>query len=194
MFATLDALAEAAIAGRLISFPTDTVPALAARSDRAELVFAAKRRDRSKPLILMGANPSDLWTFVKGTDTDLDNWKAIADRYWPGAITFVLPASDRLPKEINPIDPTTVGLRIPDCTIARQLLEITGPLATTSANLSGEPPLENLAEIRDRFPEAMVLAPELAEPGSGQPSTVVKWTETGWKLLRQGGVLWHETI
>lgn len=173
-------------AGKLVSFPTDTVPALAVRPDGAELIFAAKQRCMDKPLILMGASASDLWPFVAGTQTELQVWQQVADRYWPGALTLVLPASDRVPAAMNPLNPSSIGVRVPEAAIARQILEQTGPLATTSANLSGQSPLMNMAEIAVQFPDIVTLLLDELPSATGVPSTVAKWTGSGWEILRQG--------
>lgn len=204
-------LAGACSGDRLVSFPTDTVPALAVRPDRAELIYTAKRRSQDKPLILMGATAADLWHFTAGSAEEQMIWQQVAEQYWAGALTLVLPASDRLPAAVNPTDPTTVGLRVPDCAIAQKILAQTGPLATTSANQSGQPPLQTLAEIEVQFPEVLTLSPTelnlleqspfsvtdgntgakaIATPNPipGVPSTVVKWTGSGWQVLRQGAI------
>ncbi|NJR66355.1 MAG: L-threonylcarbamoyladenylate synthase [Leptolyngbyaceae cyanobacterium CRU_2_3] len=190
-----DLITAAQQGDRLISFPTDTVPALAVRADRSALIFEAKQRSQTKPLILMAANSADLWPYVRGNKTELALWQEVADRYLPGALTLVLPASDRLPPEINPIDPTTVGLRVPNHPIARHILSQTQALATTSVNRSGEPPLQTFTEINVQFPQVLTPLPEdLADFSSplnsapGTPSTVVKWTKSGWQVLRQGRV------
>lgn len=183
----------------LVSFPTDTVPALAARPDQAALIFQAKQRDAAKPLILMGAQASDLWPFVSGSPEELEIWQQVAAQHWPGALTLVLPASDRLPAAMNPTNPTTIGIRVPNRAIARHILAHTAPLATTSANRSGEPPLENLPDIEQAFPAVLVLAPSELErlerqlepsppKNSGVPSTVAQWNGSGWTILRLGGV------
>jgi L-threonylcarbamoyladenylate synthase len=200
---------------RLLSFPTDTVPALAARPDQAELIYIAKQRSQTKPLILMGAEIADLWPYITGSEAEKQLWQQVIDRYWPGALTLVLPASDRLPPAMNPTDPTTIGIRIPDHAIARHILAKTGPLATTSANQSGQPPLQTLAEIESQFPQVLTLHPTelarlaqmtrppkaladasstnqpdqyLSQANPGIPSTVAKWTGTGWQILRQGAI------
>lgn len=201
---SLDALIEAARAGtHLISFPTDTVPALASRPDRAPLIYAAKQRSETKPLILMGGDIEDLWDYVAGSDKARSIWQQTAAQYWPGALTLVLPASEKLPRAMNPTDPTTIGIRVPDHPVARHLLRQTGPLATTSVNRSGEPALRTIEDINTAFPEVLTFAPaefqaieqELsgsqnpqAIVGSGLPSTVAKWTGSGWEILRQGNV------
>lgn len=187
-YVTLDELIAGAISGQLVSFPTDTVPALAARPDRAALIFEAKQRQVSKALILMGASAEDLWQYVRGSDRELALWQHVARTFWPGPLTLVLPASDRLPSPVNPTDPTTIGVRVPKCAIACQILSQTSPLATTSANRSGEPPLSTLSKIAAEFPEVLTLNPAevLEQVGGGVPSTVAKWTGNGWKILRPG--------
>lgn len=191
--------------GQLVSFPTDTVPALATVPQASDRIYQLKQRSQTKPLILMGATLGDLWPYVAGSEAEVTHWTAMAERHWPGALTLVLPASDRLPPAMNPTNTGTLGLRIPDHPLARYLLERTGPLATTSVNQSGQPPLETLAEIAVEFPEVYTLSPAtLAEiyaqlghlpippldkpQGSGQPSTVVAWRAGHWEVLRQGSV------
>lgn len=202
---SFEALVAGASSGQdLISFPTDTVPALAARPDRASLIFAAKHRSLDKPLILMAVEVKELWSYVAGSSEERQIWQQMADRYLPGALTLVLPASDRVSPELNPKDPTTIGVRVPNHPIARAILARTGPLATTSANLSGQPALQTMAEIEAQFPQVLTLSPsdlqtlQLTSPltssssPSGVPSTVVRWTESGWEVLRQGAVVLGE--
>ena len=189
---SLDALITGAIAGQLVSFPTDTVPALATRSEQAEAIFAAKQRRPDKPLILMAATATDLWPYTTGSPAERAVWQAIADRHWPGALTLVLPASALVPRTVNPLDPTTIGLRVPNAAIARTILAQTGPLATTSANQSGQPPLVEMTAIAVQFPNALVLDPAAlplpSPPTAGIPSTVAKWVAGEWQILRQGAI------
>lgn len=188
---SMDALVAGAISGSVVSFPTDTVPALAVLPHRSELIFEAKRRSGDKPLILMAANEEELWPFCQGTEAEKQIWQQVAKKYWPGALTLVLPASASIPAAVNPIDPTTIGVRIPNCAQALQILAQTGPLATTSANLSGQPPLLTMAEIDAQFADVLTLALtelESSNPTSGVPSTVAKWTNGTWQILRQGAI------
>ncbi|MEA5506398.1 L-threonylcarbamoyladenylate synthase [Halotia wernerae UHCC 0503] len=188
---SLTNLIASARAGFLVSFPTDTVPALAVLPEKAELIFAAKKRSQDKPLILMAACAEDLWSYVQGYENDYQIWQEVASKDWPGALTLVLPASDRVPPQMNPTDPTTIGIRVPASVIAQTILAQTGPLATTSANFSGQPPLQSLTEIEAQFPEVMTLAATECQseiPGIGVPSTVAKWTGMNWQILRQGAV------
>ncbi len=193
---SIGTLIAGARSGQIVSFPTDTVPALAVRPDRSELVFAAKQRSQEKPLILMGASPQSLWPYVRGTEAERKIWQQVALKYGPGALTLVLPASPNVPPAMNPTDPTTIGLRVPDSRIAIAVLCQTDPLATTSANHSGQPPLQTMADIEAAFPDILTLQlpPSTVEPSAerGVPSTVVKWTAEGWEILRQGSVQFEE--
>jgi L-threonylcarbamoyladenylate synthase len=189
---SIASLIQGAISGDyIVSFPTDTVPALATKPDRSELIFVAKQRSQDKPLILMAASAEDLWPYVHGSPADLKVWQQVAQSFWPGALTLVLPASEKVPAAMNAIDPTTIGVRVPNCALARKILQQTGPLATTSANLSGQAPLESIAQIEAQFPEVLtLLASQLSTvvTASSLPSTVAKWTGSDWKILRQGAV------
>ncbi|MEM1393255.1 MAG: L-threonylcarbamoyladenylate synthase [Cyanobacteria bacterium P01_D01_bin.116] len=177
--------------GKVISFPTDTVPALAALPENAELIFTVKQRSTDKPLILMAADSEQIWHFVKGSQEEYEIWQMVADKYWAGALTLVLPASTKVPSCMNPNDPTTIGVRVPRSDIARRVLAQTGPLATTSANLSGKPPLQTIGEIEAEFPNILTLtttAYDSETPAIGIPSTVAKWDDGKWLILRQGAV------
>ncbi|PSR14402.1 hypothetical protein C8255_24170 [filamentous cyanobacterium CCP3] len=201
---SLTELVAAVRAGELVSFPTDTVPALAAQPEAGDRIYAAKERSPDKPLILMGASLDDLLPYITGTNNELAQWSAIAAQYWPGALTLVLPASDRLPATMNPQNTGTVGLRVPDHTLARHLLSYTGPLATTSANRSGQPPLDTMTAIAASFSQVFTLAtaaqaeiyhavggelpPDDQPQGSGLPSTVARWRGNSWEVLRSGAV------
>lgn len=185
-------LIAAAIAGKVVSFPTDTVPALAARPKCAHLIFAAKQRPADKPLILMAASASDLSPYISFPEEILPIWEELTQKYWPGAITLILPSSHLVPVAMHPTEPSSIGLRVPDCAVALAILKQTGALATTSANLSGAAPLQTMSAVAAAFPDVSVLAEtELGgrvTPGSGLPSTVAKWTGNDWQILRQGAV------
>lgn len=186
---SLSQLADAIAQGpTLVSFPTDTVPALATQPAAAHLIYAAKGRPPTKPLILMGASWADLSPYVVGDAAAQRVWETVTRRHWPGQLTLVLPASERVPSTLNPTHSGTLGIRVPHHPIALALLARTGPLATTSANLSGQPPLVKPADIARVFPSALILADQKAgqkigqhttdkasRQPSGQPSTVAQW-------------------
>ncbi|MDJ0900374.1 MAG: L-threonylcarbamoyladenylate synthase [Xenococcus sp. MO_188.B8] len=188
----LNDLIAGAIAGKIISFPTDTVPALAVKPELAQDLFQLKQRPATKPLILMGAALADLWPYISGTAEEMQQWQNLASQYFPGALTLVLPASDAVPPGMNPTNSQTIGIRIPDHAIALSILKKTGALATTSANISGQAPFLTMGEIAQAFPQVLVYSSKDLDPqkpmGSGLPSTVIQWTGTDWQLLRQGNL------
>ena len=183
------ALVASARSGKLVSFPTDTVPALAVRPDRSVDIFTLKQRSPDKPLILMAANWQEFLPFLDTDHPALETWQGIAQKYFAGAVTLVLPASDRgcnLNQGFK-----TLGVRIPDSKIAIAILQQTGAMLTTSANKSNQPPLRKMIEINQAFPSVMTLGDGISiteQLGSGLPSTVVEWTNTGWLVRRQGAV------
>ena len=182
-------LVAGAIAHKVVSFPTDTVPALAVKPERAELIYQLKQRPTHKPLILMGATIADLLPYVDYTPSQLLIWKQLTDRHLPGALTLVLPASAKVPDAVNPTDFNTVGIRVPNHPTAREILQQTGVLATSSANISGEDTITTMQEIDRAFPTVLVLKTQTQQvTGSGLPSTVVSWQDRNWQVLRQGSV------
>ena len=182
-------LVAGAIAGQVVSFPTDTVPALAVKPEQAELIYQLKKRPSNKPLILMGASIGELLPYVVYTPSDLAVWQQLIEQYWPGALTLVLPASAKVPPGVNPTNFNTVGIRVPDRSIALDILQQTGVLATSSANISGQNTITTMSEIALAFPKVLVLNTPTSQPsGSGLPSTVVSWQNQKWQVLRQGSV------
>ena len=189
MMQSQEELVRGAIAGEVVSFPTDTVPALAVKPERAELIYQLKQRPTHKPLILMGASIADLLPYIEYTPSQLLVWRQLIDRYWPGALTLVLPASAKVPDAVNPSDSHTVGIRVPNHPTAIEILQQTGVLATSSANISGEDTMTIMQEIDRAFPTVLVLKTQTQlATGSGLPSTVVSWQDRNWQILRQGSV------
>ncbi|MGF1485786.1 MAG: L-threonylcarbamoyladenylate synthase [Prochloraceae cyanobacterium] len=185
---SLEELVAGAKRGKVVSFPTDTVAGLAVLPEKSQLIFSLKNRPQNKPLILMGATGGDLWPYVRGSSEELAIWQEVGAKYWPGALTLVLPSSDRTPLAMHPTEPESIGIRIPNRSIALTILSQTGPLATTSANISGQPAIETMSEVAGVFQDILVLDTKEDNRGSGMPSTVAKWTGTGWKILRRGSI------
>ncbi len=180
-------LAHRLQAGEAALFPTDTLPALATKPESAELLWELKQRPRHKPVILMAATGQILLECL-GQPIE-PAWQHMAARYWPGALTLVLPARGTWLEQLNP-GGSTLGLRLPACPAALELLTLSGPLATTSANRSGEPACLDHKEAAERFPQVAQLAPVPWPAPSGQGSTVIEWLPSGqWQLLRAGALL-----
>ena len=167
--------------------PTDTLPALAASPDHAAQIWTLKQRPQDKPLILMAAQADQLLALT--TEDARVDAEPLARSFWPGALTLVLTVEGCLTQSLNP-GQGTLGMRIPACDVTRALLTQSGPLATTSANLSGAPPTQSAAEAAFAFPDLPLLAPLPWPDPSGLASTVIAWTSSGcWQLLRQGAVM-----
>ena len=98
-------------AGGVIAMPTDTLPALAARPEAAGQLWQLKERTLDKPLILMGAEPDQLWQALDIKPQAA--WQQAVD-HWPGALTLVVPHGGQLAQWLNPAQPISLGLRVPD--------------------------------------------------------------------------------
>lgn len=182
-----DVLAARLEHGEAALLPTDTLPALACLPAHTAQIWELKRRPPAKPLILMAADPEALEP-VLGHPWRPE-WLAMAERGWPGALTLVLPARGDLVHWLHP-GGRSLGLRIPACPQARELLRLSGPLATTSANVSGQPPARSAAEAAAAFPQLPLLGPLPWPQPSGLASTVLGWDGSGsWIVLRAGAFL-----
>jgi L-threonylcarbamoyladenylate synthase len=186
----LDAAERALRAGQLVGLPTDTVYGLAAdafRTGAADRLFAAKRRPRDVdlPVLVTGREQAD--QLATGLP---DVAYRLMDRFWPGALTLVLPRDPDVVADLGD-DEATIGLRSPDHEVARELWRRVGPLATTSANLHGQPTATTAGEVARLFGPAV---PVVLDGGTcaGSPSTVVDCTGEEPKLLREGRIPWSE--
>ena len=172
--------------GSLALFPTDTLPALCSYPKYSKKIWSIKKRPLNKPLILMGGCLEDLFELVR--PCAIEDGLKIAKNYWPGALTIILPTIGNISDSLN-CNSDSLGFRVPALQIARDLLLKTGPLATTSANISGNPPVKDALEASIQFPGIPMLAPVPWPRGSGMASTVIEWNEGKWKLLRAGSVV-----
>ena len=173
--------------GSAALFPSDTLPALGAKPDHAYKLWDIKQRPLHKPFILMGASQKELFKCI--SSVALEDAELIANRYWPGALTMILPAAGSIVNKLNP-GKLNIGIRIPACDVALDLLSKSGPLATTSANLSGEKPCIDAIEAENAFPDLPLLGPIPWPKSSGLASTVIVWHGPDhWELVRSGAVL-----
>ena len=177
-------LATCLALGESVLLPTDTVPAIASQPAAAASVWKLKRRPADKPLILMGADLTQLINTLGAPWRQ--EWICEAESCWPGAVTLVLPIAGNITDFLHP-GGQSLGLRVCACDQARQLLRLSGPLATTSVNLSGHPPATNAMEAADLFPALSLLGPLPWASGSGQASEVKVWLpQGGWNVIRKG--------
>ncbi|MYG63530.1 MAG: L-threonylcarbamoyladenylate synthase [Synechococcus sp. SB0669_bin_7] len=169
----------------VIAMPTDTLPALATRPEAAGQLWQLKGRTLDKPLILMGAEADQLWQALDIKPQAA--WQKAVD-HWPGALTLVVPHSGPLARWLNPAQPTSLGLRVPDHGATRALLRRSGPLATTSANRSAQPALLDPDAIALAFPQVLLAGPFPWSAPSGRASTVVAWRSGQWVTIRAGAI------
>jgi L-threonylcarbamoyladenylate synthase len=178
---TADGIARAAdllAGGGVVAFPTDTVYGVgvaASRPDRLDALFALKRRpaDRRIPMLI-----SDITDAVGLGATVDDRARALAARFWPGALTIVLPRGG-----------DTQAFRVPDHAVAIALIKAAGPIMATSANVSDEPDTLGADEVLIAF---AVQQDELAAVVDGGPvpggvaSTVIDLSVDPPRILREG--------
>ena len=176
--------------GSPIIFPTDTLPAIGCLPKFSNTIYKFKKRDRDKPLILMGSEYKQLIDYVH--ESAKEDYEKIASKYWPGALTMVIPCSKKHTAILTSSD-FTLGLRIPDSYMAQSLITQTGPLLTSSANISGLTGSITAEGIALDFPSLDILGPVPWEKSSGKASTIIFWEKTReWRLIREGEVLIKE--
>tara|TARA_B100000902_G_scaffold292692_1_gene279143 strand:+ start:52 stop:633 length:582 start_codon:yes stop_codon:yes gene_type:complete len=172
--------------GLPIIFQTDTLPAIGCLPKFSEIIYKKKKRDINKPLILMGAENFQFNDFVH--QSALDDFIYMASNYWPGPLTIIIPISERS-KSFLSSSKLTLGLRIPNSAMAKFLIKESGPLLTSSANLSGAPTASSPKDIAIDLPDVDILGPIPWEKCSGKASTIISWVNQGkWKMIRKGEV------
>ena len=176
--------------GLPIIFPTDTLPAIGCLPKFSEIIYEYKKRDKNKPLILMGSEHKQLIDYVH--ESAREDFVSMASKYWPGALTIVIPFAENESGILTSTD-LTLGLRIPNSYIAQSLMLSTGPLLTSSANISGFKGSITSQSIALDFPSVSILGPIPWEKSSGKASTIISWTKSGkWRLIREGEVFVKE--
>ncbi len=134
----------------------------------------------------MGAEDFKFDDFVH--ESALDDFKHISSCYWPGPLTIIIPVSEKR-KTFSSSSNYTLGLRIPNSKMAKLFLKESGPLLTSSANLSGLPTAKSAKEISINLPNVNILGPIPWEKCSGKASTIISWVNYGkWKMIREGEV------
>lgn len=164
------------IDGGTVVFPTETVYGIGAKADSVfgcQELFDIKIRDRSKPIPWLVEDASALDTY--GLDVPEYAYK-LAEKYWPGALTLVVKASDAVGKDFRAPD-GTIALRSPNSTIPLRLIKLVGaPLITSSANTHGLPAPASFEEIEPRIVAAADMVLDAGETVHGKASTVVVCT------------------
>lgn len=184
----IDTAAQLLRAGEVVAIPTETVYGLAAdalNADAVSSIFVAKGRPSDNPLIVHIADISDWEPLV----TDIpDSARRLAEAYWPGPLTIILPASERVPKVVTG-GLSTVAVRFPAHPIAQAIILHSGcPLAAPSANLSGSPSPTNMQRVAEDMNGRVAAILDGGDCAVGVESTVIDLCHTPPRLLRPGGV------
>ena len=172
--------------GLPIIFQTDTLPAIGCLPEFSQIIYDIKKRDMNKPLILMGAENEQLLDYVH--ESAKEDYENLAAKYWPGALTMIIPVSENKKSTVTSKN-FTLGLRIPNSHIAQSLIRETGPLLTSSANISGIQGSITAEGISLDLPNVDILGPLPWERCSGKASTIISWVKyRDWNLIRKGQV------
>jgi L-threonylcarbamoyladenylate synthase len=177
--------------GSLLIYPTDTLYALGGLALEAAVsvsVRAAKGREEDKPLPLVASGLQQArslcawWPEAAGR---------LAERFWPGPLSLVLPARAEMPREVTS-GTGTVAVRVPACELTRRLCAY-GPLIATSANRASAPPPRLCAEAVAAVGAFAALALD-GGPGGSSSSTLVDLAGRSPRLLREGAVAWKDVL
>ncbi len=173
-------------AGGLVAFPTDTVYGLAAdilQPQAIQRLYDAKGRDAAKAVAVLVGSLEQVEQITAGLTAPAAR---LAARFWPGALTLVLPKRPGLPENLSTLP--TVGVRMPDHAFALALLRAAGPLAVSSANLSGQASPQTADEVLAQLEGRIELLLDGGACPGGVPSTVVDCTGADLRILRQGAI------
>lgn len=182
----IEAAIEAIREGEVVGLPTDTVYGIGVDPINEEAVarlFELKGRPELKPVGLLAASfeQASMVGEIDGVARDL------VTEHWPGALTLVVRPKVILADWVGDTQRQTVGIRVPDHTVARELLTAIGPLSVTSANRSGEPDVLSDVEAKEIFGDDVAVYLAGHSPG-GRASTVVDVTGGELIVLREGPI------
>ena len=172
--------------GGLVAFPTDTVYGLAApvhNIESIERLYIVKGRNNTKAIAVLLGNQDQLSQVAKDLNKPA---LQIAEKFWPGPLTMVVPRHPSLPEILAPLQ--TIGVRIPDHQVALALLNAAGPLAVTSANISGGNNTMTAKQVMKQLEGRIHLIIDGGQTPGGVPSTVIDCTKPEPEILRDGPI------
>ena len=190
--ATAKEAADVWAQGGLVAFPTETVYGLGGNGlnkEASKKIYAAKGRPSDNPLILHIADMEQFYPLIKTDNAKIiARAEALADVFWPGPLTMILPKADNIPYETTGgLD--TVAIRMPSHLVARALLqECKMPIAAPSANLSGRPSPTSASHVIEDMNGRIEMIIDGGDVGIGVESTIIDLTGEVPMLLRPGFV------
>lgn len=177
--------------GKLVAFPTETVYGLGANAldpIAVAKIFELKQRPSFDPLIVHIAASDDMIRLSNSVD---ERALKVAEKFWPGPLTLVVPKSKIVPDIVTSGLPT-VGIRMPDNDIALELIRLSGcPIAAPSANKFGRISPTNALHVRKGLPKVDYIM-EGGKSKVGIESTIITFTEKGFRILRNGVITREE--
>jgi L-threonylcarbamoyladenylate synthase len=182
----IEAALAAILEGQVVGLPTDTVYGIGVdpfNFDAVATLFELKVRPADKPIGLLVATLEQAQE-IGEIESEA---QALAREHWPGALTLIVTPKVVMADWVGDQQRRTIGIRVPDHPVARELLELSGPLAVTSANESGGPEAMSDRDARDMFGGRVAVYIEGTAPG-GEASTVVDVTGASPAVLRQGPI------
>lgn len=181
------------LAGKVIAFPTDTVYGVGAHGFNETAIgqiYVAKDRPRDKAIPYLLANPADISLVARDVPSAA---RLLADKFWPGGLTLIVPAMAHVPKILTGHG-DTVAVRVPNQSTTRALIDAVGaPLAATSANLSGGPDPASASEVLKQLAGRIPFILDGGPTPGNIPSTVVDVT-TDPPTVNRIGVIGIEEI
>lgn len=180
--------ADLILQGEVVGIPTETVYGLAANAlngDAVAKIFCAKGRPQDNPLIVHIADFEQIYDLCPAVPPQA---KLLAEAFWPGPLTMIVPKGDCIPNEVS-CGLETVGIRLPSHPLARDLIRAAGvPLAAPSANTSGRPSTTTAEHVLRDMDGKIAAILDGGPCGVGVESTVVTLALDKPRLLRPGGI------
>ena len=174
--------------GELVAIPTETVYGLGAdglNEAAVAKIFEAKGRPQDNPLILHISGAEQIELFCHHIPQKAYD---LAEKFWPGPLTIVLPARDSVPKRTTG-GLSTVAVRCPDNDVTREIIRLSGvPIAAPSANISGKPSTTTAEHVLHDHDGKIAAVVDGGACRVGVESTIVDLTEERPRLLRPGGI------
>lgn len=182
----LDQAVRSISSGGVVGLPTDTVYGLAVGWNQKQAMaklFRIKQRPPEKQIAILVASSAMADELIQLPAYGLE----LAKQHWPGALTLIAPLRDGSTSTAGDASPPTLGVRVPAHQLCLDLLTETGPLAVTSANLSGHPPVTDHLEARQLFSDQVdCYLP--GEAHGGEASTVLDLTTNPILVRREGPI------
>jgi len=179
--------------GECVVIPTDTVYGIAVNPfvpKGIDKLFAAKKRERDMPVPVLVPNLDSAFALTYQLS---DIAKTVMAKFWPGALTVIAKAHPTLKWDLGDTD-DTVAIRIPLQRTALELLNETGPLGVTSANLSGEPAALDVASAQGIFGSSVSVYLDAGPTAGDMASTILDATKPQLKVIRVGAVAISEIV